>query len=88
MLLFSSDDIPNIEEIFQEKLDSLKSKNKDSDLDCHQKVKEFREKVWSIHHQGQPMPNANTQPIGDEDIVMSQVRKRKKNSGHSHVVVS
>lgn len=73
----SSDDIPNIEEIFQEKLDSLKSKNKDSDLDCHQKVKEFREKVWSIHHQGQPMPNANTQPMGDEDIVMSQAPAEK-----------
>jgi len=38
-------------------------------------VKEFREKVWNIHHQGQPMPTAETQQgLEDEDIIMSQVR--------------
>ena len=71
----SSDNIPNIEDIFKEKVDSLEASNRDSDLEAHLKVKEFREKVWNIHHQGQPMPNANTQPVGDEDIVMSQVSK-------------
>lgn len=69
----SSDDIPNIEEIFKEKLGSLEAGNTDSDLESHLKVKEFREKVWSIHHEGQPLPSANTQPLEDEDIIMSQV---------------
>lgn len=79
MFVFSSsDDIPNIEDIFKEKLNSLESSNKDSDLESHLKVKEFREKVWNIHHEGQPIPSANTQPLGDEDIVMSQVSKKRR----------
>ncbi|KAL9962692.1 hypothetical protein ACROYT_G031817 [Oculina patagonica] len=67
----SSEDIPNIEEIFQQKL--MEASDKDYDLNSHPKVKEFREKVWNIHHQGQPMPNASTQQdLEDEDIIMSQ----------------
>ena len=74
-LFSSSDDIPDINIIFKEKLHSLEDKNTASDLDTHLKVKEFREKVWNIHHQGEPMPTANTQPgTEDEDIIMSQVR--------------
>ena len=75
----SSDDIPNIEEIFKEKLGSLEAGNTDSDLDSHLKVKEFREKVWNIHHEGQPLPSANTQPLEDEDIIMSQVSREEFN---------
>ena len=74
LLCSFSDDIPNIEEIFQQKL--MEASDKDYDLNSHPKVKEFREKVWNIHHQGQPMPNANMQEgLEDEDIIMSQVRK-------------
>lgn len=73
--LFFSDDIPKIEEIFQRKL--TEAAENDYDLNSHPKVKEFREKVWSIHHQGQPMPTADTQQgLEDEDIIMSQVRNR------------
>ena len=74
-LCFSSDDIPKIGEIFQRKLTEVSEK--DYDLHSHPKVKEFREKVWNIHHQGQPMPTAETQQgLEDEDIIMSQVRNR------------
>lgn len=74
-LCFSSNDIPKIEEIFKQKL--TEASDKDDDLNSHPKVKEFREKVWNIHHQGQPMPTANTQQgLEDEDIIMSQVRKQ------------
>ena len=77
-LCSSSDNIPNIEEIFKQQLNSLEAGNSDTDLDGHKKVKEFREKVWDIHHQGEPMPNAHTpQGGGDEDIIMSQVRKQR-----------
>lgn len=69
----NSDDTPNIEDIFKEKLSSLEKNSKVSDLDSHPKVKEFREKLWNIHHQGEPMPQTNTQPgTQDEDIIMSQ----------------
>lgn len=69
----NSDDSPNIEDIFKEKLSSLEKNSKVSDLDSHPKVKEFREKLWNIHHQGEPMPQTNTQPgTQDEDIIMSQ----------------
>lgn len=72
-----SDDTPNIEDIFKEKLSSLEKNSKVSDLDSHPKVKEFREKLWNIHHQGEPMPQTNTQPgTQDEDIIMSQVLKK------------
>ena len=72
-LCFSSDDIPKIGEIFQRKLSE--ASEKDYDLNSHPKVKEFREKVWYIHHQGQPMPTTETQQgLEDEDIIMSQVR--------------
>ncbi|XP_020606483.1 E3 SUMO-protein ligase NSE2-like [Orbicella faveolata] len=68
----SSDNIPKIEEIFQRKLTEVSGK--DYELNSHPKVKEFREKVWNIHHQGQPMPTAETQQgLEDEDIIMSQV---------------
>lgn len=73
-LFILSDDSPNIEDIFKEKLSSLEKNSKVSDLDSHPKVKEFREKLWNIHHQGEPMPQTNTQPgTQDEDIIMSQV---------------
>lgn len=73
--MFFSDDIPKIEEIFQRKL--TEAAENDYDLNSHPKVKEFGEKVWSIHHQGQPMPTADTQQgLEDEDIIMSQVRNR------------
>ena len=72
-LCISSDDIPKIGEIFQRKL--TEASEKDYDFNSHPKVKEFREKVWNIHHQGQPMPTAETQQgLEDEDIIMSQVR--------------
>ena len=71
-LCFSSDDIPKIEDIFQRKL--TEASEKDYDLNSHPKVKEFREKVWNIHHQGEPMPSGETQQgLEDEDIIMSQV---------------
>ena len=69
-----SDDIPNIEDIFNEKLASLEERDSDFDLHSHSKVKEIAEKVWHIHHQGQPMPRADNPSGEDEDIIVSQVQ--------------
>lgn len=74
-----SDNIPDIEEIFEQKV--KEASEKEYDLNSHSKVKEFREKVWNIHHQGKPMPTGNTQEgLEDEDIIMSQVRKQSHGS--------
>ena len=72
-LSHSSDNVPSIEEIFKEKLGLLEARNSSSDLENHLKIKEFRENVWNIHHEGQPLPIANKHRLEDEDIIMSQV---------------
>ena len=69
-----SNEIPNLEKIFKEQLTALEAKNTDDALHSHLKVKEFVQKVWNVHHNGQPLPTQHQGDHEDEDLIMSQVR--------------
>lgn len=63
--------VPDIEEILMSKLNEIESSNSNEQLQQHQKVKEFAQQVWNVHHSGQPLPGAENDNM-DEDIVIAQ----------------
>ena len=58
--------------IFKDHLATLEAKNTDEALHNHARVTEFVQKVWNVHHEGQPLPAGNIDE--DEDLIMSQVK--------------
>ena len=72
----NSDETPDIEAIFNDKLVALEAKNTNSDLMNHKKVKNFQSEIWKVHHEGQPMPSQSDDAgasTEDADLIMSQV---------------
>lgn len=53
----------------------MEAKNTDEALHNHARVTEFVQKVWNVHHEGQPLPARNAGADEDEDLIMSQVQQ-------------
>ena len=73
-LLMFSEETPNLENLFKDHLAAMEAKNTDDALHNHARVTELVQKLWNVHHEGQPLPVRNAGADEDEDLIMSQVR--------------
>ncbi|XP_001638573.2 E3 SUMO-protein ligase NSE2 [Nematostella vectensis] len=71
-------EIPDIETIFQKKIEDLESANNDKDLLNHKKIVGFDKKIWKVHHEKEQMIGAGGAEDMDADLIMSQATVQTK----------
>ncbi|CAK8535059.1 unnamed protein product [Lathyrus sativus] len=60
--------LTDFHKVFEDEILQYKA-NRNSDVQKHPLVRQFKEAVWKVHHEGQPMPGEE-----EEDIVMTSTQ--------------
>ncbi|XP_052108460.1 E3 SUMO-protein ligase MMS21 isoform X2 [Arachis duranensis] len=63
------EEVNNFRKLLEDEVSKLKGQSTTSDPNSNPLVRQFKEAVWKVHHEGQPMPGEE-----QEDIVMTSTQ--------------